>query len=135
MEEPYVWRQEAQVTYPDWKGTAQLDQRKTTDTLEEVVGLDPDKWIIVGFDIGGFERPESRKMHVVAATREHFSEVRELDDALELQVTDFLIHNVDPFEILQKITHVFEMRMRIRHLPAERIRVVNLKDVPEQPDE
>lgn len=40
-----LWR-DAEVTYPDWNGTAQLDQRMTPASLEQVVGLDRDEWHI-----------------------------------------------------------------------------------------
>jgi hypothetical protein len=37
--ESSIWGH-ASVTYPDWSGTAQLDQRKTVAPLADLVGLD-----------------------------------------------------------------------------------------------
>jgi hypothetical protein len=52
--QPYEWGQ-ASVTYPDWSGTAQLDQRITAAGIEVAVGLDPERWTVVDIDIGGGE--------------------------------------------------------------------------------
>lgn len=131
----YLWR-DAEVTYPDWSGTAQLDQRITGPNaiLERLVGLDPEEWLILGFDIGWGEIENGpHDLHVVAARRETIRESREQgfeDD--EIRVTDFLIHDVDPYEILRTISHVFELRMRRRGFDDRALRVMELADVPEQ---
>lgn len=129
----FIWR-DAEVTYPDWKGTAQLDQRITAPGIAEVVGLDPKRWFVVGFDMGGGETRHD--LHVIAVDRskvgdDSLSQIAEANGG-EIPVTDFLIHDVDPYEVLRKITHVFELRMRVRAASDIPIRVVGLSDVPEQ---
>lgn len=49
---------DASVTFPDWKGTAQVDERRTVpwEGLTRTVGLDADEWQVVGFSISGGER-------------------------------------------------------------------------------
>lgn len=132
--EGFIWR-DAEVTYPDWKGTAQLDQRLTAPGIAEVVGLDPEEWFVVGFDMGGGEIEHD--LHVIAVHRNDFPDgvsLQSVADANggELPVTDFLIHDVDPYEVLRKITHIFELRMRVRAADEITIRVVAQSDVPEQ---
>jgi hypothetical protein len=121
----YVWG-EAEVTYPDWKGTAQLDERMTGQTsLYDLVGLNHDEWLIIGLDLGGGEHKHN--LHVIAVpagTNIHGQD--------EVQATDFLIHDVDPYQVLQAMTHVFELRMRLRGLVGVSIRIVEQSDVPEQ---
>lgn len=48
----FLWG-DAEVTYPDWNGTAQLDERMTGVHLNDLVGLDSGEWMIIGLDIGG----------------------------------------------------------------------------------
>lgn len=127
----FHWRG-AEVTYPDWVGTAQLDQRITAAALEELVGLDRDEWHIIGFDIGGGET--AHELRVVAV---HASDIPEGGDVFpriaaahdgEILATEFLVHGVDPYAALKAITHMFELRMRVsgtRDLP---IRIVAQDD-------
>lgn len=131
----YIWRP-AEVTYPDWNGNAQLDQRRTAGGLEEVVGLDRDEWLIVGFDIGGGEH--AHHLRVVAVHRDLvpdggdvFPRIAEANGG-EIPATEFLIHNVDPYEVLRRITHVFELRMRARGSRDIPIRITSLGDLPAQ---
>ncbi|WIX76925.1 hypothetical protein QRX50_36715 [Amycolatopsis carbonis] len=51
-----IWG-EASIPFPDWKGTAQLDERMTVpwEGLARTVGLDHEQWQVVGFSIGGGE--------------------------------------------------------------------------------
>ena len=131
----FIWR-DAEVTYPDWKGSAQLDQRITAPGIGEAVGLDRDEWMVIGLDIGGGERKHELKVVAV-----HRSQVPDGGDVLpriaeandgEIPVTEFLVHDVDPYQVLQAITHMFELRLRVggaRDLP---IRVIAQSDIPEQ---
>lgn len=129
----------AEVTYPDWNGTVQLDQRMTAPGLGEVIGLDSDKWMVVAFDIGGGEREQGRHtLNVYAVDRKLVKTDSDVlvqvaaDHADELPVTQFLVHDVDPYEILRAITHQFELQLRTRGSRDFPIRVVALGDVPEQ---
>lgn len=63
----YIWR-DAEATYPDWNGTAQLDQRMTAAGVEELIGLDRDEWFVIGLDVGGGEH--KHVLRVVAVARE-----------------------------------------------------------------
>ncbi|MET7808618.1 hypothetical protein [Micromonospora chersina] len=124
-----VWG-EASVTFPDWKGTAQLDERMTVpwEGLAQTVGLDPDQWQVVGFSIGGGEHGYDLK---VVATPRDVWEKSKADDA-EIEVTEFLVHDVDPLAILQRMTHVFELKMYIRGLGRRQARVRALSDLPNE---
>lgn len=131
----HIWG-DAEVMYPDWQGTLQLDERMTGTQLPELVGLDSDKWIIVGLDIGGGEHQHD--LHVLAIDRDISPEggnvyprIAEANGG-ELPVTDFLIHNVDPYEILQAITHMLDLKIRVRGTIGTPIRVTALGDVPNQ---
>lgn len=135
MENGFIWR-DAEVTYPDWKGTAQLDQRRTARGIEEIIGLDRDAWMIVGIDIGGGE--SGQDLHVVAIDR---NDVPEGGDVLpriaeanggEIPVTEFLVHNVNPYEVLRAVTHMFELRLRLARTVGIPMRVTRQADVPEQ---
>lgn len=129
----YIWG-DAAVTYPDWQGTIQVDERRTGTQLDELVGLDFDRWGIVGIDIGGGEH--SHTLHVLAVDKQKTKDARYEDVAAanggELPVTDFLIHDVDPYKVLQALSHVLELRMRVRSTVGLTIRVTSLGDVPEQ---
>ena len=135
MADGFLWG-EARVTDPDWTGTAQLDVRMTGRSINEVVGLSKE-WLVIGLDLGGGEHKHD--LHVVAVHRDTFGEGGDVLPQIaaanggEIPATDFLIHDVDPYEVLQAITHVFEMRLRVsgsRDLP---IRIMSQADVPEQP--
>lgn len=132
MDEDSIWGP-ASVTYPDWNGTAQLDQRRTTAGIEEQVGLDPERWMVVGLDIGGGEL--SHALHVVAIDR---ALVPEGGDVLpkiassnggNLPVTEFRVSGVDPYDLLRAVTHQFELRMRLRGTRELPIQVVTRADV------
>jgi hypothetical protein len=136
MTDGFIW-EEASVSYPDWSGRAQLDQRKTAAGLLEVVGLDPKRWMVVGLDIGGSELGYDLK--VVAVDRKDvppggdvFPKIAAANDG-EIPATEFAIHNMDPYDVLRAITHVFELRLRTRGSRDIPIRIVAQSDVPEQP--
>jgi hypothetical protein len=129
----YIWG-DAEVTYPDWQGTIQVDERRTGTQLDELVGLDFDRWGIVGIDIGGGE--SAHTLHVLAVDKQKTGDARYEDVATanggDLPVTDFLIHDADPYAVLQALTHVLELRMRVRSTVGLTFRVAALGDVPEQ---
>ncbi|MCE7483083.1 hypothetical protein AB0301_08745 [Microbacterium profundi] len=136
--EPYIWG-DARVTYPDWSGTAQLDGRMTAPPLADVIGLDSEAWMIVGFDIGGGEREQGKHdLQVYAVDRNLIRAESDVikqvaaDHGGEIPVTQFLVHDVDPYEILAANTHQFSLHMRTRGTRDWPIRVVALGDVPDQ---
>lgn len=133
--EPYVWR-EAAVSFPDFKGTAQLDEKKTGRSGFAMAGIDPEKWLVVGLDIGGGEGGQTA--NVVAIDMETVPD--DLDNVFDyllekhghVPVTDILLHDVDPYELLKSITHGFELRLRSRNLVGKTLMVTALGDIPEQ---
>jgi hypothetical protein len=131
----YIWG-DAEVTYPDWQGSVQIDERMTDTSLHELVGLDSDKWMIVGVDIGGGEgEHELRVLAIDASLAPEGGNIypRIADQhGGELPVTNFLIHDVDPYEVLKAMSHVLDLRVRVRSLIGTPIRVTSYKDVPEQ---
>ncbi|WP_243226698.1 hypothetical protein [Microbacterium sp. CIAB417] len=135
MENGFIWR-DAAVTYADWEGTAQLDQRLTGPGIEETVGLNRDEWMVIGIDIGGGELEHD--LRVIAVHRDRIPDgggvlprIAEANEG-EIPATEFLIHDVDPYAVLQAITHVFELRMRLSGASGLPIRVIEQSDVPEQ---
>lgn len=130
----YIWG-DAEVTYPDWVGTAQLDERKTIK-FNETIGLD-ENWFIVGLDLGGGEHGHDLRVLAI-----HHDDVPSGGDVLpriaeanggEIPATEFLIHDVDPYDVLKKVTHMFELRLRLSRSQGIPIRVRQRGDVPEQP--
>ncbi|WP_434157567.1 hypothetical protein [Clavibacter michiganensis] len=131
----YIW-DDANVSFPDWKGTVQLDERMTGPQLHELVGLDSDAWLVVGLHLGGGEH--AHDLHVLAVDRaivptggDVFPKIARANGG-EIPVTDFLIHNADPYAILKAMTHVLDLRLRARNTVGTPIRVVALDDVPKQ---
>jgi hypothetical protein len=54
------------------------------------------------------------------------------DDGGEIEVTEFLVHDVDPLEILSQMTHMFELKMLIRGLSGDQVRVKAGSDLPKE---
>lgn len=136
----YIWG-EAEVAYPDWQGTAQLDQRMTSKGVEEIVGLDPEAWTVVGIDIGGGEGG-LHPLEVVAVLNSLPTDDRSPDESLfeamaranggELPATHFRVHEKDAFEVLLKVMHVFDFRLRSRGVVDVPIRIMSQADLPER---
>ncbi|MDP9459512.1 MAG: hypothetical protein M3Q22_04395 [Actinomycetota bacterium] len=108
----------------------------TGRSLNEIVGLHRDEWLIIGLDIGGGET--SHDLRVVAVHRDAVPEGGDVlpriaeNNGGEIPATEFLVHDVDPYKVLRAITHMFELRLKLsgcRDLP---IRIMSRSDVPEQ---
>lgn len=126
----YVWG-DAKVTYPDWVGTAQLDQKLTgLEDIYDFTGVDRDEWLIIGLDFGGGERG-MHDPHVIAVRQSELAE-RRIYEMPDIRAVDIQIHDVDSFELLQKITHVLDMRFRIRSVRDATITITDQLDVPPQ---
>jgi hypothetical protein len=97
--------------------------------LARTVGLNHEQWQVVGFSIGGGE--SGYHLRVYAAPRDVWERVQP-DDGADVEVTEFLVHDVDPLAILQRMTHVFELNMRIRGLDNRRVRVRARSDLPSE---
>jgi hypothetical protein len=122
---------DAGVTFPDWKGTAQLDERKTVpwDGLARTFGLDTDSWQVVGFSVSGGEH--GFDLRIVASPSEVWKSFNR-DNGGEIEVTEFLVHDVDPLVVLSQMTHMFELKMLIRGLSGDQLRVRALSDLPSE---
>ena len=135
MDDGFIWRS-AEVTFPDWIGTAQLSQRRSAD-LAELAGLDSEKWLIVGFDISSGHH--GHDLRVVAVERDLLPEAADVYPGLaaehggQIPATEFLVHDVEPYDVLQAITNRFELRMRARGTRDLPIRIVTQSEGPEQP--
>jgi hypothetical protein len=133
--EPFVWR-EAEVTYPDFRGTAQLDEKKTGTNGLTLAGIDHEKWLVVGINIGGGEG--AHELRVVAVDKEPIPvDVENIFDFLlqkhgHIPVTELLLHDVDPYEVLKSLTHVFELRLRSRNTVGQTLLVTGRGDIPVQ---
>jgi hypothetical protein len=131
----FIWRA-AEGTSSDWNGTAQLDHRRSAD-LARLAGLDSEKWLIIAFDIGGGEN--SHDLRVVAVDRDLIPEAADVlpriaaDHGGEIPATEFLVHDVEPYDVLQTISRRFELRMRARATRDLPIRIVSQVHGPEQP--
>jgi len=135
MNDTSAWRS-AQVSFPDWTGTAQLHQRRSAD-LAELAGLDREKWLIVGFEIGGGEN--SHDLRVVAMRRDLIPEAADVfpkiaaENGGGIPATEFVVHDVDAYEVLRALSHTFELRMRARGTRDLPIRIEARSEGPEQP--
>src|SRR4051794_32680411 len=111
MVDGFIWGP-AEVTYPDFSGNAQLDMRMTGKSINEVVGL-RDDWLIIGLDLGGGEN--RHELQIIAVHKDAMPAGGDVLPGMaqnsggEIHATSWLIHDVDPYEVLRAITHVFEM--------------------------
>jgi hypothetical protein len=126
----YEWGH-ATVTYPDWVGTAQLDQKLTGPVdIYDLTGVDRDEWLIIGLNFGGGETG-MHTPHVIAVRKSELAE-RRVYEMPKIRAADIQIHGVEPFELLQRITHVLDMRLRIRSVHDATITITEHLDVPPQ---
>lgn len=130
MDDEDIW-DAARVSYPDWNGTAQLDERMTIPWrgLARTVGLDAEQWQVIGFEISGGEH--GYQLRVVATPRDVWRKSGP-GAGSEIEATEFLVHNVDPLAVLQQMTHVFELRMRHRGIGDAPVRIRALSDLPSE---
>jgi len=135
MDDGFIWRTPALFT-PDWTGTAQLTQQRSVD-LARLAGLDSEEWLIVGFDIRDSE--DGHDLRVVAVHRDLMPEAADVlpriaeEHGGEVPATAFLVHDVEPFEVLRTLTRRFELQMRVRGSRDIPIRITAEVEGPEQP--
>lgn len=130
MVDEYEWGF-AEVSYPDWSGTAQLDQKMTGSVdVYSLTGIDPDEWQIIGLDFGAGESG-MHNLHVIAVRASDWSADMDMSD---VRAADIQIHNgVDPFDLLRQMTHLLDMRFRIRAVADAKITITEHLDEPPQP--
>jgi hypothetical protein len=129
--DPYEWGP-ASVSFPDWHGTAQLDQKLTgTVDVYSLTGIDREEWMIIGLDFGGGESG-MHEPHVIAVRTSELGD-EHISDMSDIQAVDIQIHNgVDPYDLLLQITHLLDMRFRIRSVKDATITITELLDEPPQ---
>ena len=99
----------------DEVGNAQLDQRMTTWTIEQMLGDRLDGWMVIGIDIGGGEHDHD--LRVIAVPQDSLPEGGGVlpecasRNGGEIPATSFLVHDFNPYEFLKAITHMFELRL------------------------
>ncbi|MPV50132.1 hypothetical protein GCG21_08960 [Pseudactinotalea sp. HY160] len=121
----YEWGPAA-VTYPDWQGTAQIDEKLTGDVdMYSLAGIDRDEWTIIGLEFGGGESGW-HELHLIAVP--HGTNL----DADHIEATDLLIHDVNPVDFLRQVLHSADFRFRSQGMAGKTITVTALGDVPEQ---
>jgi hypothetical protein len=126
----------ANVSYGDWAGTSAADQHQTVGHKSpyEVVGLDPEKWWIVGFDFQGQDLNQARRLYVYAVDKETSGIANW--EAIQLHgktngsvpVTSFLVHDVTPAELIAEVFNQFQVQLRSRSVGHE-IEVVDRADL------
>ncbi|MCV7225855.1 hypothetical protein [Mycolicibacterium komossense] len=122
----YEWGH-AQVSYPDWRGTAQLDKRMGA-SVYDLTGIDQEEWMIIGLDFGAGESGTFNP-HVIAVRKSEWPPT----ELSEIRAVDIQIHNgIDPFELLLKITHMLDMRFRISSVKDSTITITEHLDEPPQ---
>lgn len=126
----YEWGP-AKVTYPDWQGTFQIDEKLTGyDSIYTLTGIDPNLWWIVGFDWGAGESGVHEPHAIVVPA--HTDIEAEVAEHGYLPATDLLLHEVDAYSLFLRTVHVSEFRVRSRAIVGTPVRIVRLGDVPEQ---
>lgn len=121
----YEWGP-ATVTYPDWQGTAQIDQKATGNIdMYSLANINRDEWTIIGLEWSGGESGWHDLNLIVVP---HDTDL----DADQIEATRILIHDVNPMDFMSKIMHVADFRFRSRRTADKTITVTALGDVPEQ---
>jgi hypothetical protein len=135
MDGGFIWRV-PQFSAPDWTGVAHLAQQRTAD-LAQLAGLDSEEWLVVGFDIRSGD--QGHDLRVVAVHRDLLPEAADVlpkiaeEHGGEIPATEFLVHDVEPYELLQTISRSFELQMRARGTRDLPIRITAQVEGPEQP--
>jgi hypothetical protein len=135
MDDGFIWKAPALFS-PDWTGTAQLAQQPSAD-LARLAGLDSDEWLIVGFDI--HDNEDGHDLRVIAVHRDLMPEAAAVlpkiaeEHGGEIPATAFLVHDVEPYDVLRTLTRRFELQMRARGSRDLPIRITAVVEGPEQP--
>lgn len=116
----------AEVAYPDWKGTAQIDEKLTgEESIYTIAGIDQDEWTIIGLDFGGgesgFHSPE-----IVVVPRGTDLDSGRIEGRL------IRLHEVETFDLLSRIIHLLSMKFRTRRVESAQIVITSVGDIPTQ---
>jgi hypothetical protein len=97
-----------------------------------LTGIDFDEWQIIGIDFGG-GGTGMHNLHVIAVPRSEWGDEGPPSNLSDVRAVDIQIHNgIDPFELLRQITHVLDVRFRIRAVKDSTITITELLDEPPQ---
>lgn len=126
---------DAVPVYPRWTGTAQFDQRVDDSSNEELVGIDTDQWMIVSTEIGGGEHEHRIRVFAVKRSdipegEDVFSRIAEANGGV-IPVTEFLAHDIDPYELLRSSAHLFKLQLRREETGEYPLRIVAHVDSPQ----
>lgn len=126
--DPCTWGN-ASVMYPDWKGTIQIDEKLTGEhSIYDLTNIDREKWRIVGLEWGSSEEGP----HELVVIAVPFA--TDLGGEAPLEAARIMIHDSDPFAIIQQITHLADFRLRLGWVEDSHraVTITQLGDEPEQ---
>lgn len=117
--DPYLL-EPAHVQLDEYLGTVAAEHDITIhgDDLYEVVGLDRDKWTILGIEFYDGTGPQHGSVDVYAIDREahdvhSYDRLREIADGDgALPVTHFAVHGVRPEQISQRVFKRYKVQLR-----------------------
>lgn len=143
------WPMEGQefIGHETYRGTIHLDHDITTFTpfLHDVIGLDRERWSIVGFNISPNSgkylvngRGGSDLIRVYAVDRELLSDEEKAPGAFhsrkgDLEVVEFLCHDLT-FEDLLKCFKQVNIHLKTKGLDSLNFMVTGRADIPVQDD-
>ena len=128
---------EASSSYKDWSGTAAADQHGTIGhkSAHELVGLDSDKWWIVGYDFQGQHLTKPGHLYIYAVDRQTYN-IKDYDALQQygtnhgsIPVTSFLVHDVSPADFISTVFNQFQVQLRTRSLENHDLSVMELADL------
>lgn len=136
-------------SYVDYKGNAALEKDFSSNVgdLHETVGLDPQRWSIVGMNIspvtGKWMNKTDRKtvkdvIRVYAVDKTKISEEQQrpggLVDESSVEVVEFLCHDISLSDILYCMKSA-QFTFKRRGLDHQTFNIVALSDIPRQDDD
>lgn len=133
--EQYEWTPTS-VTFPDFSGNVELDFKMTGHSIFAQIGLDEDKWSVIGLEWDGGE--SFAELAIVAVEKKLFVEGQgdqypKIAKRLgHIPATRFKVHDVDPAWLLKAITHSFGMQLRSRGIQGYPVQITNHADIPDQ---
>lgn len=121
----YEWGP-AEVMHPDWKGTAQIEEKLTGDeSIYTISGVDRNEWTIIGIDLNGGESGFHSPRIVVVPRGSDL-------DSGRIEAKMIRLHEVTTFDLLSRIIHLFGMTLRTRRVESAEIVITSVGDIPPQ---
>lgn len=124
----------AYAQYRDFEGTAAADTHGSgSRALAEKVGLDADRFWIVGVDVWGNDLSRAR-LNIIAIDREatgitdHEKLVQYHEERGPIPVTSFLVHDMSPIDVLKVGLKRLNFQLLSRSLPEDAALLVTLTD-------